>query len=110
MGPRSREHLCFDCLASPPHYLASGGHGSCIRDLGRRPTDATPPQTQVLAGAFWLLGELCRLTWQDYFEQFIRARLGDLAARQASGRELIERLRAIAADYKLFLFDDKSRF
>jgi hypothetical protein len=37
--------------------------------------------------------------------QFIRPRLRDLAARQASGRELTERLRAIAAAYKLFLFD-----
>jgi hypothetical protein len=52
---------------------------------------------------------MIRLTWQEYFEQFIRPRLRDLAARQASGRELTERLRAIAADYKLFLFDDNSR-
>jgi hypothetical protein len=52
---------------------------------------------------------MTRLTWQEYFEQFIRAQLQDLAASQASGRELIERLRAIAADYKLFLFDDNSR-
>jgi hypothetical protein len=50
---------------------------------------------------------MIRLTWQEYFEQFIRPRLRDLAARQASGRELTERLRAI--DYKLFLFDDNSR-
>jgi hypothetical protein len=52
---------------------------------------------------------MTRLTWQEYFEQFIRARLRDLAARQASGRELTERLRAIAAAYKLFLFDDNCR-
>jgi hypothetical protein len=51
---------------------------------------------------------MTRLTWQEYFEQFIRPRLQDLAASQASGRELIERLRAIAADYKRFLFDDNS--
>ena len=43
-----------------------------------------------------------------YFEQFIRVRLQNLAASQASGRELIERLRAIAADYKRFLFNDNS--
>ena len=52
---------------------------------------------------------MTRLTYQEYFEQVIRARLRDLAARQASGRELTERLRAIAAAYKLFLFDDNSR-
>ena len=51
---------------------------------------------------------MTQLTWQEYFEQFIRARLQDLAASQASGRELIEQLRAIAADYKRFLFDDNS--
>jgi hypothetical protein len=51
-----------------------------------------------------------RLTWQEYFEQFIRPRLRELAAGQASGRELTDGLRAIAADYKLFLFDDNSRF
>jgi hypothetical protein len=51
---------------------------------------------------------MTRLTWQEYFEQFIRARLQDLAASQASGSELIERLRAIAADYKRFLFDYNS--
>jgi hypothetical protein len=52
---------------------------------------------------------MTRLTWQEYFEQFIRAQLRDLAARQVSGGELTERLRAIAAAYKLFLFDDNSR-
>ena len=52
---------------------------------------------------------MTRLTWQEYFEQFIRAQLRDLAAKQANGRELTERLRAIAADYKLFLFGDNSR-
>jgi hypothetical protein len=52
---------------------------------------------------------MIRLTWQEYFEQFIRPRLRDLAARRASGRELAERLRAIATDYKLFLFGDNSR-
>jgi hypothetical protein len=52
---------------------------------------------------------MIRLTWQEYFEQFIRPGLRDLAAKQASGRELTERLRAIAADYKLFLFNDNSR-
>ena len=52
---------------------------------------------------------MTQLTWQEYFEQFIRAQLRDLAARQVSGRELTERLRAIAAGYKLFLFDDNSR-
>jgi hypothetical protein len=46
---------------------------------------------------------MIRLYWQKYFEQFIRPRLQDLAARQAGGRELIERLRGIAADYKRFL-------
>ena len=52
---------------------------------------------------------MTRFTYQEYFEQVIRARLRDLAARQASGRELTERLGAIAAAYKLFLFDDNSR-
>jgi hypothetical protein len=47
--------------------------------------------------------------WQQYFEQFIRPRLRDLSAKRASGGELIERLHAIAADYKLFLFNDNSR-
>jgi hypothetical protein len=51
---------------------------------------------------------MTRLTWQEYFEQVIRAQLRDLAARQATDRELTERLRAIAAAYKLFLFDDNS--
>ena len=51
---------------------------------------------------------MTRLTWQEYFEQFIRVRLQNLAASQASGRELIERLRAIAAEYKRFLFNDNS--
>ncbi len=53
---------------------------------------------------------MTRLTWQEYFEQFIRVRLQNLAAMQASGRELIEQLRAIAADYKGVLFDDKSPY
>ena len=35
--------------------------------------------------------------------------IAGLAATRASGRELIERLRAIAADYKLFLLNDNSR-
>jgi hypothetical protein len=35
--------------------------------------------------------------WQEYFEQFIRPQLRDLAGRQVSGRELIERLRDPAA-------------
>jgi hypothetical protein len=52
---------------------------------------------------------MTRFTYQEYFEQVIRARLRDLAASQASGRELTERLGAIAAAYKLFLFDDNSR-
>jgi hypothetical protein len=52
---------------------------------------------------------MIRLTLQQYFEQFIRPRLRELAAKRASGRELTERLRAIAADYKLFLFGDNSR-
>jgi hypothetical protein len=52
---------------------------------------------------------MTRLTWQQYFEQFIRARLQNLAASQASGRELIERLHAIAADYKRVLFNNKSQ-
>jgi hypothetical protein len=47
--------------------------------------------------------------WQEYFEQFIRPQLQDLAARHVSGRELTERLRDIAAAYKLFLFGDNSR-
>jgi hypothetical protein len=51
---------------------------------------------------------MTRLTWQEYFEQFIRPRLQNLAASEASGRELIGRLRAIAADYKRFLFNDNS--
>jgi hypothetical protein len=37
-------------------------------------------------------------TRQQYFEQFIRARLQNLAASQTSSRELIERLLAIAAE------------
>jgi hypothetical protein len=45
-------------------------------------------------------------TWQEYFEHFIRPRLQNLAASQTSGRELIERVHAIAADYKLVLFND----
>ncbi len=45
---------------------------------------------------------------QEYFEQFVRARLQNLAASQTSGRELIEQLRAIASDYKRVLFNDKS--
>jgi hypothetical protein len=52
---------------------------------------------------------MIRHTWQQYFEQFIRSRLRDLSAKRASGGELIERLHAIAADYKLFLFNDNSR-
>ena len=51
---------------------------------------------------------MTRLTWQEYFEYFIRARLQNLAASQASDRELIEGLRAIATDYKRFLFNDNS--
>jgi hypothetical protein len=47
--------------------------------------------------------------WQEYFDQFIRPQLRDLAARRISGRELTERLRDIAATYKLFLFDNNSR-
>jgi len=50
-----------------------------------------------------------RLMWQEYFEQFVRPQLRHLAARQVSGRELTERLRDIAAAYKLFLFDDYSK-
>jgi hypothetical protein len=45
---------------------------------------------------------MIRPTLQHYFEQFIRPRLRDLAARGASGRELTEQLRAIAADYDYF--------
>ena len=52
---------------------------------------------------------MTQLTWQQYFEQSLRARLQNLAASRASGRELIERLRDIAADYKRFLFNDNSR-
>jgi DNA mismatch repair protein MutH len=51
---------------------------------------------------------MTRLTWQEYFEQTVRVQLQNLAARQASGRELIERLRAIATDYKRVLFNDNS--
>ena len=51
---------------------------------------------------------MIRLYWQKYFEQFIRPRLQDLAASELGGRELIERLRGIAADYKRFLFDENS--
>jgi hypothetical protein len=51
---------------------------------------------------------MTRLTWQEYFEHFIRPGLQNLAASQASDRELIEGLRAIATDYKRFLFDDNS--
>ena len=51
---------------------------------------------------------MTQLTWQEYFEQFIQVRYQNFAASQASGRELIERLRAIAADYKRFLFNDNS--
>jgi hypothetical protein len=39
--------------------------------------------------------------WQEYFEQFIRPQLQDLAARHVSGRELTERLRDIATAYKI---------
>jgi hypothetical protein len=46
--------------------------------------------------------------WQEYFEHFLRPRLQNLAASQTSGRELIERLHAIAADYKRVLFNDSS--
>jgi hypothetical protein len=46
---------------------------------------------------------MTQLSWQKYFEQFIRPQLQHLAASQAGGRELIERLRGIAADYKRFL-------
>jgi hypothetical protein len=52
---------------------------------------------------------MIRLTWQQYFEQFIRARLQNLAASQTSGRELIKRLHAIAVDYKRVLFNNKSQ-
>jgi hypothetical protein len=52
---------------------------------------------------------MTQLTWQQYFEQSLRARLQNLAASRASGRELIERLRDIAADYTRFLFNDNSR-
>jgi hypothetical protein len=51
---------------------------------------------------------MTRLTWQEYFEHSIRPGLQNLAASQASDRELIERLRAIATDYKRFLFNDNS--
>jgi hypothetical protein len=51
---------------------------------------------------------MTQLTWQEYFEQTIRVQLQNLAARQAGGRELIERLRAIATDYKRALFNDNS--
>jgi hypothetical protein len=51
---------------------------------------------------------MTRLTWQEYFEQTIRVQLQNLAASQASGRELIERLHTIAADYKRILFNDNS--
>jgi hypothetical protein len=51
---------------------------------------------------------MTRLTLQEYFEQSIRARLQNLAVSQASDRELIEGLRAIATDYKRFLFNDNS--
>jgi hypothetical protein len=40
-----------------------------------------------------------------YFEP-VRARLQSLAASQVKGSELIEQLRAIAADYKRALFKD----
>jgi hypothetical protein len=50
---------------------------------------------------------MTRLTWQEYYEQVLRVRLRDLATSQTSGgRELIERLQAIAADYKRFMFGD----
>ena len=51
---------------------------------------------------------MTRLTLQEYFEQSIWARLQSLAVSQASDRELIEGLRAIATDYKRFLFNDNS--
>jgi len=40
-----------------------------------------------------------------YFEP-VRARLQSLGAKQVKGRELIEQLREIAADYKRALFND----
>jgi hypothetical protein len=45
-------------------------------------------------------------TWQKYFEHFIGAGLQNLAANQTSGGELIERLHAIAADYKRVLINN----
>ena len=51
---------------------------------------------------------MSRLTWQEYFEHFIRPGLQNLAVSQVSDRELIEGLRAIATDYKRFLFNDNS--
>jgi hypothetical protein len=48
------------------------------------------------------------LTWQKYREQFIRVRLRNFPASKASGKELIQQLRAIAADYKRVLFKDNS--
>jgi hypothetical protein len=66
------------------------------------------PRLLVLVGQI-RNNSMIRYTWQQYFEQFIRPRLRDLSAKRASGGELIERLHAIAADYKLFLFNDNSR-
>jgi hypothetical protein len=51
---------------------------------------------------------MSQLEWQKYFEQTLRVQLQNLAARQTSGRELIEQLRTIASDYKRVLFNDKS--
>jgi hypothetical protein len=69
-----------------------------IYDTGEVGPRLLPLTTQIRDNS------MTRLTYQEYFEQVIRARLRDLAPRQAP-----ERLRAIAAAYKLFLFDDNSR-
>jgi hypothetical protein len=51
---------------------------------------------------------MSRLTWQKYFEQSIRVQSQNLAASHISGKEQIERLHAIATDYKRVLFNDNS--
>jgi hypothetical protein len=44
-------------------------------------------------------------SWPTHFAR-VRARLQSLGARQVKGREFIEQLREIAADYKRALFND----
>jgi hypothetical protein len=84
-----------------------------LDELVRRPVTCdqrhSPGRHQIAkVGKLYAGTAMTLLTWQKYFEQFIRVRLQNLAASKASGKELIEQLRAIAADYKRVLFKDNS--